>query len=454
MRVPLYSRRSRHRAFPRTVSPLSVMLAALAPLALLVPAAADAQTRLSRTEQRIRAYIEQHRDAQVDFLARAVNINSGTMNVDGVRRVGALFRAALDSLGFETRWIEMPESMHRAGHLVAEHRGKRGTKRILLIGHFDTVFEGEGQQFVREDTVARGAGSSDMKGGDVIILYALAALRSAKALDDANITVFFSGDEESAGDPLSIARRDLIEAGKRSDVALAFEGGQRGIATVARRGASSWRLEVTGKQSHSAGVFGDSAGYGAIYEAARILDEFRKQLAGEQYLTFNPGAIVGGTEVTFDTLHIRGTVAGKLNIIARSAVVEGDLRFLSEEQKERARARMREIVAASLPQTSARITFADEYPAMSPTPANYALLAAYDSVSQALGYGPVTALDPGKRGAGDVSFVAPYVASMDGLGADGAGAHSPRERVFLTSLPMQTERAAVLIYRLSRQKQP
>src|SRR5581483_9795422 len=191
MRVPPRSRRSRHRVFPST---LPTVLAALAPLALLAPAAAVAQTRLSRTEQRIKAYVEQQRDAQVDFLARAVDINSGTMNVDGVRRVGALFRAALDSLGFETRWVEMPESMHRAGHLVAEHRGKRGTKRILLIGHFDTVFEGEGQQFVREDTVARGAGSSDMKGGDVIILYALEALRSAKALDDANITVVFSGD--------------------------------------------------------------------------------------------------------------------------------------------------------------------------------------------------------------------------------------------------------------------
>jgi glutamate carboxypeptidase len=444
---------SLHTPMPRFQRSSCRALARMAAgLALVLAPALRAQAALSGPEQRLRDYIERHRDEQVELLARVVNINSGTLNLAGVRQVGEVFRAALDSLGFETRWIDMPPEMHRAGHLFAEHRGKSGRKRILLIGHFDTVFEGEGQQFVREDTTARGAGSGDMKGGDVIVLYALKALQSIGALRDANIIVAFSGDEESAGDPLSVSRRDLIEAGKRSDVALGFEGGTRRTITVARRGASAWRLEVTGRQSHSSGIFGEGAGYGAVYEAARILDGFRTALAGEPNLTFNPGIVVGGTDVTFDTLHLTGTAAGKLNIVAQRVVVAGDLRFLTEEQKERARARMREIVAKSLPRTSAAITFYDEYPAMAPTPGNYTLLAAYDSVSQALGYGPVEALDPGRRGAGDISFVAPYVDSMDGLGADGSGAHSPRERVFLNSLPMQTERAAVLLYRLSRQR--
>lgn len=414
--------------------------------------AASAQKGLSPTERRIRSSVEQHREAQVDFFERVVNINSGTLNVGGVRKVGEVFRAALDSLGFETRWAEMPESMNRAGHLIAEHKGKPGGKRVLLIGHFDTVFEGEGERFVRLDTMARGAGAADMKGGDVIILYALQALRDAGALDDANIIVVFSGDEERAGAPLEVARRDLVEAAKRSDVALAFEGGDRGIATIARRGDSRWTLRVTGRQAHSSGIFKEGVGDGAIYEASRILDEFREALSSEKYLSFNPGVFVGGTDVTYDTNHVSGTAAGKLNIIARSAVVQGDLRFLSEEQKERARAKMREIVSHHLPGTSAEITFEDEYPAMPPTEGNRALLAVYDSVSRALGYGPVRALDPGQRGAGDVSFVAPYVDGMDGLGADGIGSHSPNEEVNLNSLPMQTERAAVLIYRLTRAK--
>lgn len=440
MSIAVPARRPRRRLLP---------LGAAA-LALLAVRTLPAQGTLSETEQRIKAYVERTTDDQIAYLAKVVNINSGTLNLAGVRQVGAVFRASLDSLGFETRWVAMPESMHRAGHLFAEHRGRPGGKRILLIGHFDTVFEGEGQHFVRDGSTARGAGSSDMKGGDVIILYALKALDHVGALDAANIIVAFSGDEESAGDPLSISRRDLIEAAKRSDIALAFEGGNRGIATVARRGASSWTLRVTGRQAHSSGMFGEGTGYGAIFEAARILDGFRTALAGEQYLTFSPGVIVGGTDVTYDTLHISGTASGKLNIIPRSVVVQGDLRFLTEEQKEQARARMREIVARHLPQTSAEITFADEYPGMPPTKGNAALLAAYDTVSRALGYGPVEALDPGRRGAGDISFVAQYVDALDGLGADGSGAHSPRERVDLTSLPMQTQRAAVLLYRLTR----
>jgi glutamate carboxypeptidase len=425
---------------------------AAAALSVAAAPVASAQKGLSPTERKIRSSVERHREAQVDFLERVVNINSGTLNVAGVRQVGDVFRAALDSLGFETRWATMPESMQRAGHLVAEHRGKPGGKRILLIGHFDTVFEGEGQHFVRLDSMARGAGSADMKGGDVIILYALQALRDAGELDDANIIVVFSGDEERAGSPLDVARRDLIEAAKRSDVALAFEGGERGIATIARRGDSRWTLRVTGRQAHSSGIFKEGVGDGAIYEASRILDGFREALSSEKNLSFNPGVFVGGTDVTYDTNRVSGTAAGKLNIIARSAVVQGDLRFLSEEQKDHARAKMREVVSHHLPQTSAEITFEDEYPAMPPTEGNRALLASYDSVSRALGYGPVRALDPGQRGAGDVSFVAPYVDAMDGLGADGFGSHTPKEEVNLNSLPMQTERAAVLIYRLTRGK--
>lgn len=439
------TRRSR---IARTVS----CFGAVAALSVATAAAASAQKGLSPTEQKIRASVERHRDAQVDFLERVVNINSGTLNVKGVRRVGDAFRAALDSLGFETRWATMPESMQRAGHLIAVHKGKPGGKTVLLIGHFDTVFEGEGQHFVRLDSMARGAGSADMKGGDVIILYALQALRDAGALDDANIIVVFSGDEERAGSPLDVARRDLIEAGKRSDFALAFEGGERSVATVARRGDSRWTLRVTGRQAHSSGIFKEGVGDGAIYEASRILDGFREALSDEKNLTFNPGVFVGGTDVTYDTNRVSGTAAGKLNIIARSAVVQGDLRFLSKEQKEHARAKMREIVSHHLPQTSAEITFEDEYPAMPPTEGNRALLAAYDSASRALGYGPVRALDPGQRGAGDVSFVAPYVDALDGLGADGLGSHTPREEVNLNSLPMQTERAAVLIYRLTQGK--
>lgn len=321
---------------------------------------------------------------------------------------------------------------------------------MLLIGHLDTVVEPAGPNFMREDSTAQGIGAADMKGGDVVILYALKALHAAGALRDLNITIVFTGDEEHPGEPLADARRALIEAAQHSDVALAFEAGNRSDATVARRGASAWRVSATGHQAHSAGVFGQSVGYGAIYELARILDAFRQQLTGEQYLTFNAATVVGGTDVSYDTVAISGTAASKLNIVPSHAVAHGDLRFISDEQLQRTRERMRAIVAQHLPGTDAIITFRDEYPAMSPTPGNARLLAVYDSASRVLGYGPVAALDPGRRGAGDISFVAPLIDGLDGLGALGSGSHAPGERVNLKALTMQTERAALLLYRLGR----
>jgi glutamate carboxypeptidase len=405
---------------------------------------------LDRTEQRVRQNIAAAREAQIAYLQRVVDIPSSTLDFDGVRKVGAVFRASLDSLGFTTRWVTVPDAVGRAGHLVAEHRGKAGAVRVLLIGHLDTVVEPDSANFVREDSIARAVGGSDMKGGDVVILYALKALQQAGVLRDLNLTIVFTGDEEHPGEPLEDARRALIDAGKQSDIALAFEGGNRADATVARRGASAWRVTATGRQAHSAGVFGDAAGYGAIYEVARILDAFRTQLGGEQYLTFNSAIVVGGTDVSYDTVAISGTAASKLNIIPQRAVAHGDLRFISDEQLQRTRQRMRDIVAQHLKGTDADIVFRDEYPAMSPTPGNARLLAVYDSGSRALGYGPVAALDPGRRGAGDISFVAPFIDGLDGLGALGSGAHSPNERVDLKTLAMQTERAALLLYRVGR----
>lgn len=419
-------------------------------LCVAAPLAAGAQAALTPAEQKIRETVQRSHDDQVAYLERVVNIPSSTLNLAGVRKVGAAFRASFDSLGFATKWVTLPDATQRAGHLVAEHTGRPGAVRILLIGHVDTVVEPGGPNWVRTDSMAKGVGSGDMKGGDVIILFALKALQAAGTLKDMNITVVFTGDEEHPGDPLSVTRKDLIDAAKRTDIALAFEGGNRFDATTARRGASAWRVTATGRQAHSAGVFG-GAGYGAIYEIARIVNEFRVQLAGEQYLTFNVGTILGGTDVEYDTVGIKGTAASKLNIIAKAAVAHGDLRFISEEQKEKTRAKMREIVAKHLPGTDAKITFLDEYPAMSPTVGNARILVAYDTASQALGYGPVRALDPGARGAGDISFVAPLIDGIDGLGALGTGAHAPEERVNLNALRMQTERAALLLERLGHQ---
>lgn len=423
-------------------------------LTALLAAGAQAQG-LSPLEQRIADEVKAWQPEAIGLLERSARINSGTFNLAGVRAVGEVYRKELEALGFKTVWIDMPREMGRAGHLVANRMGKQG-KRLLLLGHLDTVFEPDATAPLWEresETVARGQGVGDMKGGNVVAIAALRALHRAGALDGTTITVVFTGDEEEAGHPREISRRDMVELAKRSDVALSFEGaitGQDGqaMATVGRRATASFDLDVKGRQGHSQGVFGP-AGYGAVYEAARILDGFRQQVV-EPGLTFNPGVILGGTDVAYDEANAKGTAAGKTNVVANTVTVRADLRYLDYAQRDRAQARMREIVAQSLPGASASITFRDSYPPMAVTPGNLKLLALYSQASADAGLGPVGAVPPTARGAGDIQFVAPLIDSLDGLGASGGAAHSPNERVDLPSLERSAIRAALLMYRLTR----
>ena len=420
-----------------------------APAAGTPAASASAGATLSAEEARLRTAVAAHYEESVALLGRAVDIASGTHNLAGVRKVGDLFAAELRALGFTPRWVELPASMRRAGHLVAEHPGKGA--RLLLIGHLDTVFEGDDQRWVREDTIARGAGTGDMKGGDVAMILALRALKDAGTLDGMHVTVIMTGDEEAPGPPIEQSRVPLTDLARASDVALAFEGGSRSQISVSRRGSSSWTLEVKARQAHSAGVFSEGSGYGAIYEGARVIDEFRRTLVGRPGLTFNVGLVGGGTAAAVDTSLTRISAEGKTNIIAPTFVARGDLRFLRGAQKDSARAAMRAIVARPLNGATSTITFSDGYPAMPATDAGARLVTAFDATSRALGYGPVQAQDAMSRGAGDVSFVAPFVPGMDGLGVSGRGSHSPQESVSLPSLRMAAERAAVLMARLSRE---
>lgn len=416
---------------------------------------AAAQT-LDPVEQRIVAEVRAQAPQALDLLRQSVLINSGTMNAAGVREVGQLFRSQFDALGFQTRWIDMPPQMRRAGHLLATREGVPGKgKRLLLLGHLDTVFEPGSAVplWEQKDGRIRGQGVADMKGGNVIVIAALHALQRAGALEGTTIAVLFSGDEEEAGEPIAVSRAAMRELAQRSDAALSFESsipGQDGrtTATVGRRATASWDLRVTARQGHSMNVFGAN-GYGAVYEAARILDAFRREVL-EPGLTFNPGLILGGTEVRLDGANARGSAFGKTNVIANSVAVSGDLRYLDNAQRDRAQARMRAIVAKHLSGAGATIAFQEAYPPMAVTPGNLKLLDLYSRASRDAGLGPIGALPAEARGAGDIQFVAPLVDSLDGLGASGNGAHSPNEDLEPASIERGAIRAALLIYRLTR----
>jgi len=409
---------------------------------------------LSDTEKQILLSVESSFKSQVDFLEKVVNINSGTRNKLGVKAVGEVFIQEFNKLGFNSTWIDMPEKMDRAGHMLSERRFGADGKKIMLMGHLDTVFpiDSPFQKFERttelEGAKVKGPGITDMKDGNTIILFALKSLIDGGYINKGTVSVFFSGDEESSGKPISISRKEMIELAKRSDLALNFEGGSPGKAVIGRRGSSNWALTVTGKRAHSSVVFSEKVGAGAIFESGRILNDFYQQVKGEHGLTFNPGVIGGGTFVEEGDDDASMDSYGKGNVVAQKVIVKGGLRFLSEEQKERARESMRQIIAKNLPVTDASIEFEDSYPAMTATDANRAELKKFSNVSIALGMKPLTAYDPTKRGAADVSFVAPYVTSMDALGSWGGGSHTPDEWLDLNTFKLSTKRTAIYLYRL------
>ena len=419
--------------------------------ALSIGAQAQSQS-LTKTERAIAAAVDPRNAEGLALLERLVNINSGTMNFAGVRQVGDILRKELDALGFQTRWVD-GDSFGRAGHLIAERNGSG--PRLLLIGHLDTVFELSSpfQKYEKlSDTTARGPGVIDMKGGDVIMLQAFKALKAAGVLDMINITAFFSGDEESAGRPLERARADLIAAAKRSQYAIGFEDGSGDprTAVISRRGATNWTLKSTGLPAHSSQIFRSDIGPGAIFESARVLNEFREKLGSEQYLTFNPGYTIGGSEVRTDSAQPGGSAYGKSNVVAKDVVVFGDIRALSPEQLAKAKETMHAIAAASLPHTKSEITFDDGYPPLAPTEGNRRLLALYDRTSRDLGYSSVVAVDPMRAGAADVSFVAPYIPmALDAVGLAGWNDHTDKETADLRMFGPLTKRAAIFLYRLS-----
>jgi glutamate carboxypeptidase len=412
---------------------------------------------LSPSEKAIVAYIDANEQSSNALLAKLVNINSGTHNLEGVRAVAEIMQSELTGLDFKVQWIPM-EQVGRAGVLVAAHPcpepGKCG-KRMLLIGHMDTVFEKSSpfQAYSVKGNIATGPGVNDMKGGLVDMLFALKALQDAGVLKQTEITIVLSGDEEAHGEPATISRRDMIDAAHHSDVALEFEGTPRmdGVfyGSISRRSSITWHINTTGETGHSSGIFSVHMGFGAIYELTRILDTFRTQLP-EENLTFNIGVIVGGTSVHVDEAGNNATATGKDNVIAPVAYASGDIRTISNQQTARVEKKMQEIVAHHLPKTTAAITFGEGYPAMSPTAQSRALLGILNQANASLGFRSMPELDPMKRGAGDISFVADIIPGLAGIGATGEGAHAPGETIDLSTQPINTKRDALLMYRLSR----
>ena len=426
--------------------------------------AAQTPPALAPVESTMVRSVDTQNTAAIALLEKLVDINSGTMNIPGVIAVKDEIEPKLQALGFKTRWAPMDEA-HRAGDLVAEHVCPLGAgvcgKRLLLIGHMDTVFEKDSsfQSYAvlpgNGGNVATGPGTNDMKGGLIVMLVALGAMQSAGVLDTAEIRIVLSGDEERHGTPVSVTRRDMVDAAKASDVALEFESGVRlnGVDTISisRRSSVTWHLDTTGKSGHSSQIFSNNMGYGAIYELTRILDGFRTQLP-EPGLTFNVGLVLGGATAAMNQSLLGGTATGKGNVVPATAIAIGDIRTLDNSQTDRIEQKMRALVDKHLPRTGATVSFDEAYPAMPANEAGHDLVRQLNAVNATLGFPAMPELDPMLRGAGDIAYVAPYVPCLVGVGAMGEGAHAEGETVFLDSISKQAKRNALLMYRLSQQK--
>ncbi|KPZ54339.1 Carboxypeptidase G2 precursor [Pseudoalteromonas sp. P1-13-1a] len=411
---------------------------------------------LNKNEREIVKQVDKNIPQALKEIEQAVNINSGSLNIEGVKKVGALTSEQLKAIGFKVEWLD-GSAFNRAGHVLATHESNNPDAiKILMIGHLDTVFA-KHDNFTTykqiDEHTASGPGVADMKGGNTIIITALKSLQALNLLENVSIKVLLTGDEESSGRPLSLSKKAIVDAAIWADVALGFENGDNNIKTAmaARRGYTGWTLNVTANAAHSSQIFSKSVGYGAIYEASRILNDFREQLATQPNLTFNPGLIVGGTNADYNSANSSAIAFGKSNVIAQTVHVAGDLRALSPKQVEGAKKVMQQIVAKSLNGSQAELIFEDGYPPMGLTEGNKKLLALYSQASQDLGYNKVVAANPRNAGAADISFAANHVdMALDGLGLMGSGAHTKNETADLTSLNKNTAKTALLIYRLGQ----
>jgi glutamate carboxypeptidase len=367
--------------------------------------------------------LDKWRDEQVEFLGRLVNQDSGTDDRDDVNRVGAMLAETLGGLGFAVTRV----SQERFGdHLLAEKPGT-GPKRFLFVGHFDTVFAAgtaRERPFRIAEGRAYGAGVYDMKGGLAALLYALRAHREAgtRAFAETSITIVFNADEER----LSPTSKELIQAQARRAHAVGILEPARpgGEYVMARKGAGTFHLEVTGKSSHAG--LQPELGASAIWDLARKIADLCALTDLERGTTVNVGVVRGGT---------------RPNVVPDRASAELDLRAWTDEDAAWAISAMRAIVdGPRVPGTRARFWGEIHFPPWPPgLPGTTRLVEIMEAAGRELGVA-VKAIKTG--GGSDGNHTAHVAPTIDGLGPQGSRAHSEEEFILLPTLLERTKMIA------------
>jgi len=411
------------------------ILMSVAVLAALATAPAHAAPRRAPRDGKVWAAAQAARPGQLELLKDAVNIDSGTGDVEGGRKVAALLAPRLKALGMSVEMVPA-EAPGLPENLVATLKGT-GKGRILMIGHLDTVFEpgtAARRPFRIEGDRALGPGVVDEKGGVVEGLYALQILRDLGFKDFATITYLIETSEER-GSPGTLKLIDRLV--REHDVELNLEPGDSpDVVTVWRKGSATFSVAVKGRAAH-AGV--------APQDGRNAAVELIHQLGAlEGFPTSGPGLTVNLTVLKAGVRH---------NIIPEDGLAQINVRVLDKADFETVESALKARAATpSIPDTTVTVTRQSAFPPLPDNPQTQALAARAQAIYAGLGRKLTTG---GNGGASESALAAEAgTPALDGLGPVGGGTHTDGEYLDLTTLAPRLYLLTKLIMELGAKPPP
>jgi glutamate carboxypeptidase len=383
-------------------------------------------------EQALLAYLTAQRDAMVAALEQAVMLESPTTDRAAAGKMGDWLAEALAEQGAR---VERPspggeEAGRYARHVRGVWENGEGDGQVLLLGHFDTVWDLgtlERRPFQVDPRTghATGPGVFDMKGGLVIGLFALQAL-GALGLEPRHRLVWLLNSDEELGSPTS---RALIEAeARQSDYVLVLEPSRQGHLVTWRKGIGRFRLEITGRAAHSGAAH--AAGASAVRELAHQVLRLEGLTDYGTGVTVNVGRVEGGSRV---------------NVVPPQAHAEVDLRVMTLRQAQQTERAILDLQPVD-PWVRVQVSGGMNRPPWERSRAGGKLFARARAVGQALG---LELAEAGAGGGSDGNFTAALgIPTLDGLGVLGDHAHSDEEWADTHSLPSQAALLAGLLLAL------
>jgi glutamate carboxypeptidase len=369
-------------------------------------------------------YSLQHQPAMLQTLQHIVEMESPSDNKAAVDKLGEYLAQEFERQGGRVKFHRAEEF---GNHLQVSFPGTAGQKPVMLLGHFDTVWSMgtlANMPFRVADGRIHGPGVLDMKAGIVMMMYALRALRELDVRGHRPITIFLDTDEEVGSE----SSRPITEAiARECEAVLVLEPAQglQGFLKTSRKGVGDYNVRVHGRASHSGVDF--EKGRSAIVELARQILEVTKFTDLDRGITVNPGVIQGGT---------------RSNVVAAEASVDVDIRIaraLDAGELDRKFAALHPFD----PDCRLEVTGGLNRPPMERTPGTVRLFEAAQALAIAMG---MNLGESATGGGSDGNFTSALgVATLDGLGAVGEGAHAAHESIILEQLPRRTALLAGLI---------